>query len=98
MNLRVEKELNEESVNIYHKIFNDYNKCNWTLEQFKLSLINQDYLKHLVFYKDNKIVGITEYSINNPWNKKTNEVIYSTDNLTKENIEKYTKEIIDKEV
>ena len=98
MNLRVKKELDKESINIYHKIFNDYNKCNWTLEQFKQSLRNQDYLKHLVFYKDNKIIGITEYSINNPWNKITNEVIYSIDNITKEYIEKYTQEIINKEV
>lgn len=77
MNLKVQEQLNKDSLNIYYDTFNKINNSNWTLEQFEQSLANQDYLKHLVFYENNEIVGITEYSITNPWNKTMLDTIYA---------------------
>lgn len=94
MNMRVEEKLNEESLNIYHEKFNNLNDCNWTLQQLKQSLANQDYLKHLVFYKNNQIVGITEYSVNNPWNKILFNIIYAKDGQTQKYIKDYTQRIM----
>lgn len=96
MDIRVEEQLNEESINIYHKKFNDINKSNWTIEQFKQSLRNQEYLKHLVFYKENEIVGISEYTLDNPWNKISYDIIYFKDTKTKVYITTYTKNKIRK--
>lgn len=93
-NIKVIEGLNEEALLIAYQEFNKTNNSQWTLTQFKQSLANQDYLRFLVFYQDNIIVGIAEYSLNNPWNKTTIDISYSINHKTKEYMLNYVKEII----
>lgn len=65
----VKKGLDSTSILIFHKEFNKSRGCNWTLEQVKQSLKNQEYLKFLVFEKEDTILGIISYSKENPWNR-----------------------------
>lgn len=84
-NIIIKNKLDEKSILLYYEIFNKINNSQWTLEQFKQSLRNQEYLNHFVFYQNSQVVALVEYSINNPWNKKIFDIIY----ITNKEMEKY---------
>lgn len=88
-NITVEKVLNNEALILAHQEFNKRNECNWTLEQYKKSLDNQEYLKYLVFNDNNKIVGIVSYSTENPWNKIIIDIDYFQDKKIKKYLLNY---------
>lgn len=93
-NIEIYEGLDLEALKIAHREFNNLNKTDWTLEQFKRSLENQEYLKFLVFKKDNLIVGIVDYSVDNPWNKRIIDVDYALDVETEKFMREYVNNFI----
>lgn len=95
-NLVIEEGLKGEALDIAHKLFNEQAGCDWTLEQFIQSLKNQDYIKFLVFKKDDKLIGIIDYYIDNPWHETGFSVDYATDEEIAEYMQEYVEDIIKK--
>lgn len=93
-NIKVIEGLNEEALLLAHQEFNKINNSQWTLTKFKQSLANQDYLNFLVFYQNNTIIGIAEYSLNNPWNKTIIDISYAINTDIKEYMLNYIKKIV----
>lgn len=91
-NLTVEEGLNHESLNFAYKVFLKNSGCNWTFDQYKQSLKNQDYLKFIVFKDGTEIVGIISYSTENPWNRNIFDIEYSIDDETKNIMLDYVKQ------
>lgn len=95
-NLVIEKGLEGETLDIAHKLFNDQAECDWNLEQFIQSLKNQAYIKFLVFKKDDKLVGIIDYYIDDPWHETGFSIDYATDDDIAKYMQEYVENIIKK--
>lgn len=94
--LKIEEGLTGEALEIMHKQFNKQAQCDWSIEQFKQSLKNQDYIKFLVFTKDDTLVGIIDYYIDDPWHNTGYSIDYAEDNDIAKYMQEYVENIIKK--